>query len=374
MIDKRPMRVECAVLRQVEMPLKFRFRTSFGETGVKKFLLLELRGEGISGWGECVAEESPFYSPETLSTAMPILSGYLLPLVLGKAVASPAAFDAAARRVRGNRMAKAAVECALQDMFARAAGVPLGKALGGTRLAIEVGVSLGISPTSAETVENVRKHVAQGYRRIKLKIEPGRDADRLAAVREAFPDITLTVDANAAYTLADAELLRSLDSFRLDYMEQPLHHEDIAAHAELAKTLKTPICLDESIRSAADASAAIALGACKVINIKIGRVGGHAEALRIHDVARAAGVPVWCGGMLEAGVGRAHNVAIASLPGFSKPGDTSSSSRYFEEDIVEPALEAVNGLMPVPTGPGTGVAIRPDVLGRFTTSIQELRG
>jgi O-succinylbenzoate synthase len=373
MIDNRPMRVECAVLRQVEMPLKFRFRTSFGETGVKKFLLLELRGEGLSGWGECVAEEGPFYSPETLSTAMPILSAYLLPLVLGKTVASPAAFDEAARRVRGNRMAKAAVECALQDMFARAAGVPLGRTLGGTREKIEVGVSLGISPTAKDTVENVRKHVAQGYRRIKLKIEPGRDADRLAAVREAFPDITLTVDANAAYTLADADTLRSLDAFRLDYMEQPLHHEDIVAHAELAKTLKTPICLDESIRSAADASAAIALRACKVINIKIGRVGGHAEAVRIHDAARAAGVPVWCGGMLEAGIGRAHNVAIASLPGFSKPGDTSSSSRYFEEDIVEPALEAKDGIMPVPTGPGTGVAIRPDVLGRVTTSIQELR-
>jgi O-succinylbenzoate synthase len=374
MIDNRPMRVECAVLRHVEMPLKFRFRTSFGETGVKKFLLLELRGEGLSGWGECVAEEGPFYSPETFSTAMPILSAYLLPIVLGKVVASPAAFDEAAKRVRGNRMAKATVECALQDLFARAAGVPLGKVLGGTRAQIEVGVSLGISPTVKETVENVRKHVAQGYRRIKLKIEPGRDADRLAAVREAFPDIPLTVDANAAYTLADADALRALDAFRLDYMEQPLHHEDIVAHAELARTLKTPICLDESIRSSADASAAIALGASKVINVKIGRVGGHAEAVRIHDLARAAGVPVWCGGMLEAGVGRAHNVAIASLPGFSKPGDTSSSSRYFEEDIVEPALEAKDGLMPVPTGPGTGVAIRPDVLGRVTTSIQELRG
>jgi O-succinylbenzoate synthase len=373
MIDKRPMRVESAVLRHVEMPLKFRFRTSFGETGVKKFLLLELRGEGLSGWGECVAEEGPFYSPETLSTVRPILSTYLLPLVLGKAVASPAAFDESARRVRGNRMAKAAVECALQDMFARAAGVPLGKALGGSRAEIEVGVSLGISPTAKETVENVGKHVEQGYKRIKLKIEPGRDADRLAAVREAFPDITLTLDANAAYTLAEADHLRGLDAFRLDYIEQPLHHEDIASHAELAKTLRTPICLDESIRSAADAKAAIQAGACRVINVKIGRVGGHGEAVRIHDVARAAGVPVWCGGMLEAGIGRAHNVAIASLPGFSKPGDTSSSSRYFEEDIVSPALEAEGGLMPVPAGPGTGVAVRPDVLGFFTTSLQELR-
>jgi O-succinylbenzoate synthase len=270
-------------------------------------------------------------------------------------------------------MAKAAVECALQDMFARASLAPLSRALGGTRAQIEVGVSLGISPTAAETVENVRRHVLQGYRRIKLKIEPGRDFERLAAVREAFPDILLTVDANAAYTLADASVLRSFDAFRLDYIEQPLDHEDVLQHAELAKTLRTPICLDESIRSAADASAAIALGACRIINVKIGRVGGHGEAVRIHDVARAAGVPVWCGGMLEAGIGRAHNVAIASLPGFSKPGDTSSSSRYFEEDIVEPPLEAANGLMPVPTGPGTGVTIRSDVLARFTTGVTELR-
>jgi O-succinylbenzoate synthase len=373
MIDNRSMRVESAVLRHVEMPLKFRFRTSFGETSVKKFLLLELRGEGLSGWGECVAEEAPFYSPETLATALPILTTYLLPLVLGKDVASPPAFDESARRVRGNRMAKATVECALRDLHARAAGVPLGKALGGTREVIEVGVSLGISPSARETVENVRKHVAQGYRRIKLKIEPGWDAEPLAAVREAFPDIVLTVDANAAYTLADADGLRSLDAFGLDYVEQPLHHEDLVAHAELAKTLKTPICLDESIRSEADAKAALQLGACKVLNVKIGRVGGHGEAVRIHAAAREAGVPVWCGGMLEAGVGRAHNVAIASLPGFSKPGDTASSSRYFEEDIVEPALEAASGRMPVPPGPGTGVTVRQDVLARYTTAVTELR-
>ena len=373
MIDNRPMRVEFAVLRHVEMPLKFRFRTSFGETSVKKFLLLELRGEGLSGWGECVAEEGPFYSPETISSASSILTSFLLPLVLGKSISSPEEFERLASRIRGNRMAKAAVECALRDLFAKAAGVPLGRSLGGSREKIEVGVSLGISPTPKETVENVRKHVAQGYRRIKLKIEPGSDHDRLSAVRDAFPDITLTVDANAAYTLAQAEALRALDAFRLDYMEQPLHHEDLVAHAELARTLKTPICLDESIRSLADAKAAIHLGACQVINVKIGRVGGHGEAVRIHDAARAAGVPVWCGGMLEAGIGRAHNVAIASLPGFSKPGDTSSSSRYFEEDIVAPALEAADGLMPVPKGPGIGVAIRPDVLSRVTTGIQELR-
>jgi O-succinylbenzoate synthase len=288
-------------------------------------------------------------------------------------VASPEEFDARAAKVRGHRMAKAAVETALRDLFAHAAGLPLSRALGGTREKIEVGVSLGLSATVRETVENVRRHVEQGYRRIKLKIEPGADVDRVAAVREAFPSIVLTVDANAAYTPEQTDGLRALDAYGLDYIEQPLHHEDLMAHARLAKTLKTPICLDESIRSAADARAAIALAACRVINVKIGRVGGHGEALRIHEAAQAAGVPLWCGGMLEAGVGRAHNVAVASLPGFSKPGDTSSSSRYFEDDIVEPALEAADGLMPVPAGPGIGVRIRHDVLGRVTTKVTELR-
>jgi len=367
------MRIEHAVLRHVEMPLKFRFRTSFGEMTLKKLLLLELRSHGVVGWGECVAEEAPFYSSETIASAESILRGFLLPLVVGKDLSSPDAFDTMARRVRGNRMAKGCVEAALQDLFARAAGVSLSKSLGGTRAAIEVGVSLGISPTPEATVENVGKHVAQGYRRIKLKIEPGADVDRLAAVRDAFPDITLTVDANAAYTLDDADHLASLDAFHLDYMEQPLHHEDIRQHAELAKRMRTPICLDESIRSADDVRTALALGACRVVNVKIGRVGGHREALKIHAVAAAAGVPLWCGGMLEAGVGRAHNVAIASLPGFTKPGDTSSSSRYFDEDIVEPALEAEGGLMPVPAGPGTGVHLRHDVLARVTTGLEEFR-
>ena len=367
------MKIDLAVLRTVEMPLKFKFKTSFGETSVKRFLLLELRSEGLSGWGECVAEPDPFYSPETLDSAGAIVEKSLLPLVLGQEIAGPEAFDRAAARVRGNRMAKGTVETALRDLFARAAGVSLSKSLGGTRTSIEVGVSLGMAPTVSAAVENVRKHVDQGYRRIKMKIEPGCDVVRLRAVREAFPSIVLTVDANAAYTLDDMDTLKALDDFRLDYMEQPLHHEDIAAHAVLARRIQTPICLDESIRSAADARTAIALGACKVINVKIGRVGGHGEALAIHGVAADAGIPLWCGGMLESGIGRAHNVAIASLPGFSKPGDTSSSSRYFEEDIVEPLLEASDGLMPVPRGIGTGVEVRAAILSRFTTEQREYR-
>lgn len=355
------------------MPLKFRFRTSFGETTKKSFLLLELLSSGLSGWGECVAEEGPFYAPETIGSAGHVLGRFLLPLVVGREIASPEEFEERAAPVRGNRMAKAAVETALRDLFAKASGVSLAKALGGTRTQIEVGVSLGIAPSVEATLESVRKHVAEGYRRIKLKIEPGTDVERVGAVREAFPAIALTVDANASYTPETADRIRALDAFGLDYIEQPLHHEDLLAHAELQRTLKTPICLDESLRSAADARAAVALGAGRVFNVKIGRVGGHGEALRIHEVACEAGVPLWCGGMLEAGVGRAQNVAVASLPGFSKPGDTSSSSRYFDEDIVAPPLEAKDGLMPVPAGTGIGVAVRRDVLERVSVSRQEYR-
>ena len=366
------MRIEKVVLRLVEMPLKFRFRTSFGETATKRFLLVEAISEGVSGWGECVAEDGPFYSPETTDSARSALSRFLIPLVLGRDLPDAPAFDRLAERVRGNRMAKGALEAALRDLFTRVDGVSLARNLGGTRTVIEVGVSLGLQPTVEATVEAVRRHVAQGYRRIKVKIEPGADVDRVAAVREAFPDLPLTADANAAYTLETSEPLLALDAFGLDYIEQPLHHEDLVDHARLAGRLSTPICLDESIRSAADAAAAISLGACRVLNVKIGRVGGHGEALRIHEVATAAGVPLWCGGMLESGVGRAHNIAAATLPGFTKPGDTSSSSRYFEEDIVEPRPEAADGLMPVPDGPGTGVEIRRDVLARFTLETLEL--
>jgi len=365
------MRIEKAIVRHVEMPLKFRFRTSFGETTVKRFLLLELRSEGVSGWGECVAEEGPFFSPETVATASEMLRRFLLPLVVGRDVAGPEEFAGAARKVRGNRMAKGAVDAALWDLRARREGVSLARALGGTKEAVEVGVSLGIAPTVPELIANVRRHVEQGYRRIKLKIEPGLDVERVAAVRAEFPGIVLTVDANAAYGLADWKTLAALDAFGLDYIEQPLSHEDLVQHAELARRIETPICLDESIRSADDAEAAIELGAAKVINVKIGRVGGLTESLAIHRVAFASGIPLWCGGMLESGVGRAHNVAIASLAGFSRPGDTSSSSRYFDEDVVSPQLEATGGLMPVPKGPGSGVSIRHDVLAKVTDALEE---
>lgn len=365
------MRIEKAIVRRVEMPLKFRFRTSFGETSLKSFLLVELRSEGESGWGECTAEDGPFFSSETVGTAGEILRRFLLPLVVGRDVEGPEEFQRLAARVRGHRTAKGALDAALWDLAARRAGVSLSKALGGTRDAVEVGVSLGIAPTPGELVANVGKHVAQGYRRIKLKIEPGLDVARLAAVRAAFPGIVLTVDANAAYRLSDWKTLKALDAFHLDYIEQPLSHEDLFQHAELARRIETAICLDESIRSAADAEAAIALGSCRVMNVKVGRVGGLTESLAIEKLAREAGVPVWCGGMLEAGVGRAANVAAASLAGFTKPGDTSSASRYFDDDIVEPSLEAIDGLMPVPAGAGIGVAVRRDVLARVTVAVEE---
>ena len=350
------------------MPLKFKFRTSFGEVSTKKFLLLQLESGDFSGWGECVAEEEPLYSPETIGTARHVLAEFLIPRLFG---GDPAGSDEFARRaapIRGHRMAKATVECALRDLEAKQAGLSLSEALGGVRKRIDVGVSLGLQPTEEALVALVARHVAEGYKRIKLKISPGHDLDVVGPVRERFPSIPLTVDANAAYSLGDAPRLARLDEFALDYVEQPLHHEDLREHAELARRMRTPICLDESIRSEADARTAIALGSAKVINIKIGRVGGLGEAKAIHDVCAAAGVPVWCGGMLEAGVGRATNIHLATLPNFRKPGDTSSASRYFDEDIVEPFLEAAAGEMPLPSGPGIGVEVRLPVLDRFTAA------
>ena len=358
------------VLRRLEMPLKFRFRTSFGETSVKKFLLVEADSGELSGWGECVAEPAPLYSEETLDSAACVLRDFLIPAALSGA-GDAADFERRTAGIRGNRMAKAAFEIALQDLAAKAEDVPLARRLGGVRGGVEVGVSLGLQPTTDALLDLVDRHVAQGYRRIKIKIEPGHDVALVAAVRERHPSIVLTADANAAYRVSDAGHLRALDAFGLDYVEQPLGHEDLWDHATLAREIATPICLDESIRSAADAAVAARIGAARVVNIKVGRVGGLGEARRVHDVCAAAGIPVWCGGMLESGVGRAVNVHLATLPNFTKPGDTSSSSRYFDEDIVEPALEATSGVMPLPAGPGIGVAVRRDRVDRYTTARQE---
>lgn len=365
------MKIRRVTLRRVEMPLKFRFRTSFGETTMKKFLLVELDGGDHSGWGECVADDEPLYSAETNETARHLIRDFFVPILLAEKFAEPEDFLAHTDSIRGNRMARSAVETALWDLFGRERGVSISKLLGGVRDEVAVGVSLGLQASVEVLLDLVERHVGLGYKRIKLKIEPGRDVEIVRAARSHFPGVVLTADANAAYTLIDAKLLARLDAFGLDYLEQPLDDEDLWQHAELARKIRTPICLDESIRSAADARVALTIGAARVINIKIGRVGGFAESRKIHDAALAAGIPVWCGGMLESGVGRAANIQLATLPGFTKPGDTSSASRYFEEDIVLPKLEARGGLMPVPAGPGIGVDVRRDVLERFTVAKEE---
>jgi O-succinylbenzoate synthase len=359
------------VLRRLEMPLKFRFRTSFGETSVKRFLLVEADAGDFSGWGECVADDAPLYSEETIESARHVMKEFLIPAALGSDRLTPKGFEDLAAPIRGNRMAKAALDMALWDLAAKEEGIPLSRLIGGVRDRVPVGVSLGLQPSISLLLDLVSRHVDAGYRRIKIKIEPGRDVELVAAVRERFPAIDLTVDANAAYDLADAPTLAALDRFGLDYIEQPLGHEDLWDHAALARRLRTPICLDESIRSAADASVAAKIGAARVVNIKIGRVGGISQARRIHDVCEEAGIPVWCGGMLESGVGRAANIHLATLPNFTKPGDTSSGSRYFDEDIVDPPLEATDGDMPVPPGAGIGVTVRRDRLDRYTTAREE---
>ncbi|WP_102127324.1 o-succinylbenzoate synthase [Deinococcus planocerae] len=366
-------RIEAAELLLVRLPLNFRFETSFGVQTEKLIPLLVLHGDGVQGLAEGTMEFAPMYREETIAGALHLLREVFLPRVLGRTFANPEAVEAALGTFRGNRMARAMVEMAAWDLWARTLGAPLGTLLGGHKTEVEVGVSLGIQADEAATVEVVRRHVEQGYRRIKLKIKPGWDVQPVRAAREAFPDIRLTVDANSAYTLADSGRLAALDEFDLTYIEQPLAWDDLVDHAELQRRLRTPLCLDESVTSAADARKGLSLGAGRVINLKVSRVGGHAEARRVHDVAQAFGAPVWCGGMLESGVGRAHNVHLSTLPNFALPGDTSSASRYWETDVVNEPLEAVNGLMPVPQGPGIGVTLNREFVARVAELEEEHR-
>ncbi|MBB5236058.1 o-succinylbenzoate synthase [Deinococcus budaensis] len=362
------LRIEAAEVMLVRLPLKFRFETSFGVQTEKLIPLLVLHGGGVQGISEGTMEAAPMYREETVAGALHLLREVFLPRLLGRSFANPEALEGALGPFRGNRMARAMVEMAAWDLWARTLGVPLGTLLGGDKAEVEVGVSLGIQPDEAATVEIVRRHVEQGYRRIKLKIKPGWDVQPVRAVREAFPDIRLTVDANSAYTLADTGRLAALGAYDLTYIEQPLAWDDLVDHAELQRRLQTPLCLDESVASAADARKGLGLGAGRVINLKVARVGGHAEARRVHDVARAFGAPVWCGGMLESGVGRAHNIHLSTLPGFTLPGDTSSASRYWHTDVVNEPLEAFDGLMPVPGGPGIGVTLNR----QFLAGVSEL--
>jgi O-succinylbenzoate synthase len=361
------MRIERIELRHVRLALATPFVTSMGVKQDEEHIIVRVDAEGVTGWGESVAEATPFYTYETTGTAWHILRDFLVPAVLGRNLSSVNEAIALNARVRGHLMAKAGLEAALWDAFAKSAGVSLSKMLGGVRERIEVGVSIGIQPTSGELLTRIAGYLEEGYRRVKIKIAPGCDVALVKAVRREYPDIPLQVDANSAYGLDDIAVFRALDEERLLLIEQPLAHDDIYEHSKLQRQLKTSICLDESIHSLADARAALELGSCRVINIKPGRVGGFTESKRIHDLCASRGVPLWHGGMLESGIGRAGNVALASLPSFRLPGDISASRRYYREDIVSPEFEvAPDGTMAVPAGPGIGVEVVADRLERVT--------
>jgi o-succinylbenzoate synthase len=364
------MRLTGVELRRVALPLVTPFRTSFGVERDRDVLLVRAVTTDAEGWGECVAAAEPRYSSEYADGAADVLRRFLVPAAAALGQLDPGALGPGLAFVKGHRMAKAALELAVLDAWLRARGEPLAAHLGATRDRVPAGVSVGIMGSVAELLDAVAGYLDQGYLRIKLKIEPGWDLGPVAAVRERFgDDLALQVDANAAYTLADADHLAGLDRFGLLLVEQPLAEDDLVGHVELARRLATPVCLDESITSAKAAVDAVALGACQIVNVKAGRVGGYLEARRLHDRCRERGVPLWCGGMLETGIGRAANVALAALPGFSLPGDTSASDRYYRQDLTAPFVLS-DGHLAVPTGPGIGVQPLPEVLEELTTSVE----
>jgi O-succinylbenzoate synthase len=350
------MKLEKVILRQIRMPLVHFFETSFGRTTRRDIILVEAVGEGMSGWGEVTAGENPFYNEEWTESAWLILRDYAIPRVLGRELKSACDVAPLTAQIRGHNMARGGLETAVWDLEARLEAKPLWQKIGaGARREIPCGVSIGIQESVAQLLEKIERELGAGYQRIKMKIRPGWDVDVVRQVRERFPSIKLMADANSAYTLADAAHLKRLDEFYLMMIEQPLAHDDIIDHAELQAQLDTPICLDECIRSAHHAEQAIKLRACGIINIKLGRVGGFREARRLHDVAQAAGIPVWCGGMLEAGIGRAHNIAMATLPNFVLPGDVSASQRYWTRDIIRPPVETTpRGTIEIRDAPGFG--------------------
>jgi O-succinylbenzoate synthase len=348
-------RVRSIELRLVAIPLVRPFRTSFGETTEKVCILARVETDDAFGWGECVSDVEPNFSEEWNDGAWLMIRDFLAPALFAAGEVEASRVASVLSFVRGHPMAKATLENAVLDAELRAQGRSLASYLGAVRDRVVCGVSVGIAPSAETLMEQVAGYLAEGYRRVKLKIQPGTDVARVRAVREANPEILLSVDANAAYRLADVEMFRELDAFGLLMVEQPLHHEDLVEHSRLQRQIRTDLCLDESIRSSADARAAIELGSCRIVNVKQGRVGGLLEARRVHDVAAELGVPVWCGGMLETGIGRSTNLALAALPNFTLPGDTSASSRYFAEDLTEPLVLAPDGTLPVPDGPGIGV-------------------
>ncbi|TQR18303.1 o-succinylbenzoate synthase [Psychrobacillus soli] len=354
-------------IRKMKMTMKAPFSTSFGTFQDKEFLLLEVTDElGNTGWGESTAFHSPWYNEETLETNLHMIRDFLIPLVLNKEITHPDEVNEIFAPLRKNNMAKATVEGAIWDLYAKRNQITLAEALGGTAEKIEVGISIGIQQSAEDLIELVRGYVAEGYKRMKVKIKPGFDVDVIQALREEFPHVPLMADANSAYTLDDLEVLKQLDEFNLTMIEQPLASDDIIDHAKLQKELKTPICLDESIHSLEDARKAIELGSTKIINIKIGRVGGLTESKKIHDYCMENDIPVWCGGMLESGIGRAHNVALTTLPNFILPGDTAGSSRYWEEDVITPEVVAEDGYITVPTSYGIGYEPNIQVMDRYT--------
>jgi o-succinylbenzoate synthase len=368
------MLIERIELRVVRLPLVRFFETSFGRVDDRTFVLVRVDEDGASGYGECVAEANPFYSAETTATAWHIIREFIAPLVLGREFVHPReVFDALAI-IRGHNMAKAAVEMAAWDLFARQQGLPLAVALGGTRSSIESGVSIGIQPAIEELLDLVEAELAAGYRRIKIKVKPGWDIEPVRRIRERFDGVPLMVDANAAYGAADGPHLQTLDAFNLMMIEQPLDYDDVRDHAVLQRQLRTPICLDESIHSIRVARDAIERDACRIINIKPGRVGGHQQAILLHDLAAAHGIPVWHGGMLESGIGRAHNIHLSTLPNFTLPGDVAASRRYFAPDLIEPPIDiSRDGRIQVPTGVGIGVILVKERLDAATEQTVELR-
>ncbi|HTV04840.1 MAG TPA: o-succinylbenzoate synthase [Acidobacteriaceae bacterium] len=368
------MRIDAIFLHEVQIPLVQPFTTSFGTTTTRRVLLAELKAEGLTGWGECVAGEHPYFSEESIDTAWQVILQELAPAL---AVAEPehaGKCPGIFKRVRGNRMAKAALENAVWDLEAQMRGVPLAELLGGIREKIVCGVSIGIQPTLDRQMAEIEKELAAGYQRIKLKCRPGWDTQVFEAVRNRWPDIALSCDANSAYRLNDADHIAAWDAFDLLMIEQPLWADDFYFHSMLQKRLETPICLDESIRNRRDALAAIEMESCRIINIKVGRVGGFSEAIAVHNAAQERGIPVWCGGMLETGIGRSHNIALSSLENFRLPGDVSASKRYWKEDIIEPEVEvSPKGEISVPDMPGRGFEVREDLIETLTVRKEEVK-
>jgi len=368
------MKIEAITLREIHMPLVHFFETSFGRTYSRRILLVTVHCEGIDGWGECVVGEDPFYSSEWIESAWPTLRSYLIPMLLGKNVSSGRECPALLAKVTGHRMSKAGLENALWEAEALQKQQPLWKLLGGTREEIPCGVSIGIQDSVEQLLEKIQTELAAGYRRIKVKVKPGWDLNVLERIRSRWADITLSCDANSAYTLDETEHLRKFDQFNLLMIEQPLWNDEIYYHSRLQKELRTAICLDESIINARSAAFAVETGACRIINIKVGRVGGFSEAIKIHDVCHSHNIPVWCGGMLETGIGRGQNIALSTLQNFSLPGDVSASKRYWKEDIIDPEVEvSPQGMIAISDKPSTGYRLKTDLIEKLTIRKETFR-